>query len=153
MWASMVASKAWLHVEELPELLKWLRVPQSCDNNSPKPLSYFSPAGISTAVKSSLSSPPVCGDGVRIGFFAVLRGVQSVGEWSTIRRAPKNEDHISLSQGKSLHHDHRHKDSHTSRIWVFQNTIATACSHNIFLKLPIWSPFCWWRRNLWVSSL
>lgn len=59
MWASMVASKAWLHVEELPKLLKWVRVPQSCDNNSPKPLSYFSPAGISTAVKSSLSSPGV----------------------------------------------------------------------------------------------
>lgn len=56
MWASMAACKAWLHVKELPELLKWARVPQGCDNNDPKALSYSSLAGISMADKSSLSS-------------------------------------------------------------------------------------------------
>lgn len=54
----MAACKAWPHVEELPELLKWARVPQGCDNNDPKPLGYFSVAGISVADKSSLSSSP-----------------------------------------------------------------------------------------------
>lgn len=52
----MAASKAWLQVEELHKLLKWARVPQGCDNNDPKPLSYFSLAGISMADKSYLSS-------------------------------------------------------------------------------------------------
>lgn len=55
MWASRAASKAWLNVEELAKLVKWARVPQSCDNN-PKPLGYFSLAGISLADRSPLSS-------------------------------------------------------------------------------------------------
>ena len=44
------------NVEELSKLLKWAHVPKSCDNNNPKPLSYFSLAGISVVDKSSLSS-------------------------------------------------------------------------------------------------
>lgn len=70
-----------------------------------------------------------------------------------VLKALKNEDHISLSQGKSLYHDHRHKDSHTSRIWVSQNMIAKACSHNIFLKLPIRFPFRWWKQNSGQAAL
>lgn len=43
--------------------------------------------------------------------------VQSVGEWSTIHEAEKTKDHISLSQGKPLNHDHRHNENHTSSFW------------------------------------
>lgn len=54
----MAASRAWLHVEELPELLKWARVPQSRGNSKPKSLRAFSYWQVLD--KSSLSSVSCC---------------------------------------------------------------------------------------------
>lgn len=135
IYASMHAvCTVQVHVEEFPKLLKWARVPQGCENMNPKPASISH-----RQVLVCFIVPKVCRMQMRAQIVVVflLCCVQSVGERSIIHRPPKSEAHISLSQGKSLYHDHRHKDSHTSRIWGSQNTSAKARSHNIFLMLPI----------------
>lgn len=81
---------ARMHVGERAELLGWAH--RTVEGKPPP-----QPAGAPL-----LYCPPRCAD-------------ESVGERSPIPRAPTSDAHISPSQGKSRQHDHRHKDSRTSR--------------------------------------
>lgn len=98
--------------------LPWPMCTRSCDNNNSKPLSYFSLAGTGSVDRSSAfycSSCVQCRSNER-WWFAALHRVVSEREWCMNYWAAKTEDHISLSQGKTLYHGHRNKESPTSSV-------------------------------------